>query len=45
MLLHDRTNTSSEYLVKLQITVHKCCKFSALIFAKINYKGNPVNTF
>jgi len=26
MLLHDRTNTSSAYLVNLQITVHdKCC--------------------
>jgi len=53
MLLHDRTNTSSAYLVNLRTVVHGYCTGSVLLslvycvfcFAKINRKGNPVNTF
>jgi len=51
MLLHDRTNTSSAYLVNLHTVVHGYCTRSVLLslvycvfcFAKINCKGNPAN--
>jgi len=66
MLLHDRTNTSSQLnstVFVIQIDLYSkglflCCagivadngaiyaaSFFALTFAKINCKGNPVNTF
>jgi len=51
MLLHDRTNTSSAYLVNLHTAVQGYCTGSVLLsllycvfcFAKINCKGNAVN--
>jgi len=51
MLLHDRANTSSAYLVNLHTAVQGYCTGSVLLsllycvfcFAKINCKGNAVN--